>query len=112
MLWPCDRAVTEQHQLKICVNDAYLHRVRDAEAAGMLTSEPGLGKLVLWHAMEHGEEVTEALLRSNGQLAEAGQGATNLSGVIVQLEQLVAEGTALASAADGPETDRGGVGTA
>ena len=98
ILWPsrCHTGtVSEQHQVKVSVNDGFMRRIQEAEAAGRITNKSGLGKLAFSHAMDHGQEATETLLRSNGQSAAAGQGTeepvTELPG-LASIEQRVAAG--------------------
>jgi hypothetical protein len=55
----------------VSVNEEYRGRLRAAEADGRITSMSGLGKMAFSHAMEHGQLATEALLRGNGNGAQA-----------------------------------------
>jgi hypothetical protein len=66
--------VSEQHQVKVSVNDGYWRRLQTAKESGSLTNPSELRKLAFSHAMEHGQEATEALLRRNGQPSAGGQG--------------------------------------
>jgi hypothetical protein len=84
--------MTEQFQLKIGVNEAFLKRVREAEAAGLITNTSGLGKLALSHSMQHGQAATEALLRSNGHVSGPGQEPTELLADLAPIEQQIAAG--------------------
>jgi hypothetical protein len=83
--------MTEQFQLRIVVNEAYLKRVNEARADGRVTDVSGLGKAALSHAMDHGQDTTTALLRNGHGPAQAHSPGREPA-ELAPIEQLVAAG--------------------